>query len=136
MELKLAQVVSGYSALQRIGAEKLPIKVAYTIQRNLRMLEQEAKHFDEQRIELAKKYGTLTAAGDQYTFTGDQQKEFSKELTELLDVIVGLDLRTIALDDFTAVIAPMDLVQVDWMFVDELELKVTKGTKETNAENP
>ena len=125
MKITLEQAVTGLNALQRIGTEKLPIKLAYTLQRNMRLLQPDVKAYDEQRVELIKgKYGTLAKDADgkeiegQYQVKPEKLESFSKEIEALASVEIELDLRTIPLDGLNMSITPNDLYALDWMFVE------------------
>ena len=117
MKITLEQAVTGHNALQKIGQEKLPIKLAYTLQRNMRLLMPDVKAYDEQRVALIKeKYGVQE--GEQWTVKPERLPEFSKEIESLASVELELDLRTIPLDGLNLSIAPNDLYALDWMFVE------------------
>jgi len=125
MKITLEQAVTGLNALQHIGAEKLPIKLAYTLQRNMRLLGPDVKAYDEQRVELIKgKYGELAKDKDGNTIEGQYQvkpeklEAFAKEIEALASVEIELDLRTIPLDGVNMSIAPNDLYALDWMFTE------------------
>lgn len=117
MKITLEQAVIGFSALQRIGGEKLPIKLAYTLQRNMRLLQPDVKAYEEKRIELIKaKYGTRE--GENWQVKPEKQAAFAKEIESLTSVEIELDLRTIELSGVNMNIAPNDLYALDWMFTE------------------
>jgi len=117
MKITLEQAVTGFNALQRIGAEKLPIKLAYTLQRNMRLLQPDVQAYDKDRVELIKtKYGTQE--GEQWTVKPENMVAFSAEIESLASVELELDLRTIPLDGVNMTIAPNDLYALDWMFIE------------------
>ena len=118
MKITLEQAVIGFNALQRIGGEKFPIKLAYTLQRNMRLLQPDVKEYEEKRIELVKtKYGIKE--GENWQVTPDKVEAFSKEIESLTSIEIELDLHTIELDGVSMDIAPNDLYALDWMFVDK-----------------
>ena len=117
MKITLEQAVTGFNALQHLGDERLPIKLAYTLQRNMRLLQPDVQAYDKDRVELIKtKYGTQE--GDQWTVKPEKLPAFSKEIESLASVELELDLRTIPLDGVNMTIAPNDLYALDWMFVE------------------
>jgi len=118
MKLKLSQIVNGYSALMAVGTEKMPIKPAYSLQRNMRLLQPEAEQFEKTRVDLIKtKYGKQ-GDGDSYTVSADQLPAFQKQIEELLSVEIDVDVHTIKIvelsDKFE--ISPVALMNLDWMF--------------------
>lgn len=119
MKLKLSQIVETQSALARLGAEKLPAKMAYTIGRNIQKLRPELENYEKTRTDLIKeKYGAK-GEGDTYQVEPKNMEAFVKELNELLAVELDLDLWTLKFSEFDQDISPMDLVALDWMFEHE-----------------
>lgn len=119
MKLKLSQIVETQSALARLGAEKLPAKMAYTIGRNIQQLRPELENYEKTRTNLIKeKYGEK-GEGDTYQVEPKSMEAFVKELNELLAVELDLDLWTLKFSEFDRDISPMDLVALDWMFEHE-----------------
>lgn len=117
MKLKIKQVVESFQVLGRLGQEKMPIKLAYIIQRNLRLLNPEYSQWDEQRTSLIKeKYGVKDEAGN-YTVTPDKMPEFQTEMDTLGDVEVELDLHTISMIAWGRDISPLDFMILDWMIL-------------------
>jgi hypothetical protein len=119
MKITLEQAVIGFSALQRIGGEKLPIKLAYTLQRNMRLLQPDVKQYEEQRVVLIKtKYGEKVDE-ENWKVNPDKHEAFAKEIESLASVEIELDLRTIDLAGVNMNIAPNDLYALEWMFVED-----------------
>jgi hypothetical protein len=121
MKLKLSQIIESQEALSRLSSEKLPIKIAYNLQRNIRLLKPEIESYEKTRIELIKtKYGTEQKDGS-YQVIPERTDKFIAELNELLSVDVDLDVRAIKMSEFTKEIASFDLLVLDWMFINDLE---------------
>lgn len=119
MKLKLSQIVEAQSALARLGAEKLPAKMAYTIGRNIQQLRPELENYEKTRTDLIKdKYGEK-GEGDTYQVEPKSMEKFMAEINELLAVELELDLWTLKFSEFDRDISPMDLVSLDWMFEHE-----------------
>jgi hypothetical protein len=118
VKITLEQAVIGFNALQRIGNEKLPIKLAYTLQRNMRHLQPDVKAYEEQRVELIKtKYG-IKDENENWSVKPDKVSAFGKQLETLGSVELELDIHTINLEDVNMNIAPNDLFALEWMFVE------------------
>lgn len=117
MKLKLSQIVRAYDALARVGSEKLPIKLAYTIQRNMRLMESDVRQHENTRVELIKtKYGVKDESGN-FSVPEKRVAAFQKQITDLGSVEVDLDIHTVNLDEVEFMqIAPIDLMALDWMF--------------------
>jgi hypothetical protein len=119
MKLTLAQVVNAYAALGRIGAEKLPIKLAYTLQRNMRLLQPEAQQFEQTRVLLIKtRFGEKDGA-ENFTVPPNRIPAFEKQINELLSVEVAVDVHTVSLEEAAGIqISVIDMMSLDWMFTD------------------
>jgi hypothetical protein len=118
MKIKLVDAIAGYMALQRIGVEKLPIKLAFIFQRNMRVLEPDVKSYEEKRVELIKtKYGKEDV-NKNWTVIPEKMEKFNKEIESLGSVEIEPDIRVINLDDININIAPNDLFALDWMFIE------------------
>jgi hypothetical protein len=129
MKLTLSQIVNGYAALARVGSEKMNIKLAYNIQRNMRIMEPEAQQFEKARVELVKtKYGKEDPETKAFSVPPPKLEAFQKELGQLLEVEVDLDIHTVQMDDFSIEITPIDLMALHWMFVN--------GETEPNGHKP
>ena len=116
MKLKLSQIVESFEAIKRVGNEKMPIKTAWNIQRNMRLIAPEFDAWEEKRAELIKnKYGAKDEKGN-FLVTPNNMNVFREEMKTLGDVEIELDIQTIPMDDFKADISPADLMALEWMF--------------------
>lgn len=119
MKLTIQQVVEGFQVLSRIGMEKMPIKVAYTIQRNIRLLTPEFTDWDKKRTELiTDKYGVKDEKGN-FSVPPEKVKDFQDEMKIVSEVEVDLDVHTLSLSEFRSDIAPIDLMVLSWMFTED-----------------
>lgn len=135
MKLNLGQITLGFVALQRIGMDKMPIKVAYNIQRNMRLLKPEAEGREEKRIELVKsRFGKEGKDGD-FQVPPSKMDAFLKQVKELDEVEVELDIHTISFDDFKGEIAPNDLFALEWMFTEPPKEELKKKNKNGKGPN-
>lgn len=118
MKLKLREAFFGYVALQRIGAEKMPIKLSYQITRNMRILEADARGYESKRTELVKGYNAKNENGDFYV-PEKSMNAFTKKMEQLGEVEIEVGVQAIPMDEVTFEIAPNDLILLAWMFTDE-----------------
>ena len=116
MKVKLHEVVNSLQSLQALGMEKMPIKLAYNIQRNMRLLSAEMDTYEKSRVDLIKsKYGTEQEDGS-YQVSKDNMPEYRKEMETLGMIEVDLDMHTITIADFGDIkVAPIALDHLDWM---------------------
>jgi hypothetical protein len=118
MKISLAQIVNSQEALQRLAAEKLPVKLSYAIARAMRKIQPELEQYEKTRADLIKdKYGTAREGG--YQVEPENIEPFTKELIELQSVEVELDVWPIRLADFYHDMTAADMFVLDWLFTDE-----------------
>ncbi len=107
------------AALTELVGERLPNKTAFQIRRVLKRIDPEVKSFDEQRLEIAKRFGTETEQGT-FTVSADKLAEFNAELKVVADhELEFADLETISPDALgTAEVKTAALFQLAWLIPD------------------
>ena len=83
--------------------QKYPIKVTHAISKNKKMLEEDHKTFIECVDELNKKYGVAFDQEGRIELTKlpeQEREEYSKELKELQDIEVNVDIHKINIEMF------------------------------------
>jgi hypothetical protein len=122
--LTLRDILNAQPALQRLAAEKLPVRVAYRLKKNLDQVERELRHYEAFRRELIQKYGRQTGP-DAWEIPADDQEAvavYSRELGELLDCEADMALRPMRVDDLGEIrMSAGDLMAMAWLFEDEPE---------------
>ena len=123
IELKLRDVVGSYAALGNLMGAKLPIKAAYHLKRLAQKIEPDIKNYNAIRDGLRKDLGTPEKNKDgaetgAFKFDSDAGAQFEKQLTELLDtdIKVDLDALPIAALGESAEVAAADLLACDKFF--------------------
>ncbi len=101
--------------------QKFPIKVNFYLQKNIKELFTLAQEIEEKRIEIAKKYGTLDASGQQYTVPEDKVEQASKELKDLFDILQDVKIYKVKLEDFGDVELTAAQMQALLFMIDEEE---------------
>jgi hypothetical protein len=81
-----------------------------------RQIEERGKLFDDQRIKLLERLGKKVEKGN-YQINKGKEEEFSKLMTELLEVEESYDMDRIKLDDDVK-IAPKDLIMLEKILVE------------------
>jgi len=112
MKITINKLVESVPDLKAILATKLPIKVAYRINKLVNnQIERELKQYDEARISLVNKYGDKDEKGDLKVTDPEKIKEFMKELNELLAMEIELDFTPIKVEELGDVqVEPKSLV--------------------------
>jgi hypothetical protein len=119
MKLKLGALVSAQPALDDLASKQLVAKTAFRIARNLRIIAGERELYEQQRIALAKKYGTLDAEHSQYRFANGNGEKFIEELNALMNTEVENGIMPIPLSDLADVkMSAGDMAMLDWLIED------------------
>jgi hypothetical protein len=90
--LSLIKVLAINSELQSLLSEKLNISAKWDISKVITQCEKHAEDYNKFRLELCEKHGKLNASKDQYIFEEGKEKGFKKELEELNDKKVSLNV--------------------------------------------
>ena len=89
--------------LQYFGADnqmKLPIKVSFFLQKNIKVMTEAAQEIDRARMEIIQRYGTPNEDGQSYQIPEDKVEVASAELEELFNIEQNLNIHSFNLDDF------------------------------------
>jgi hypothetical protein len=129
MKLKLGVLVNAQTALNDLASRQLIAKTAFRIGRNLKVIGNEIELYEKQRVELAKKYGTLDAERNQYKFEKtvdgksvpdkESGEKFIAELNDLLTTEIEIAITPIPLSDLADVkMSAGDMTMLDWLIED------------------
>ena len=89
--------------LQYFGADnemKLPIKVSFFLQKNIKVITEAAQEIDKVRMEIIQRYGTPSEDGQSYQISKDKIEIASQELEELFNIEQDLNVHRFNIDDF------------------------------------
>lgn len=89
--------------LQYFGADnkmKLPIKVSFFLQKNIKVMTEAAQEIDKARMEIIQRHGTPNEDGQSYQIPEDKIEVASAELEELFNIEQNLNIHLFNLDDF------------------------------------
>lgn len=114
VDVTVSQVISSYHAGNSLLKGELSGITAFKLSLWLKKIKSVVNTFEDQRIKLAKKY-----AGDADVVPPEKMSEFSKEITELVQVDVAIPVFPLTEHDFngiqnangTAVQALVELIQ-------------------------
>lgn len=93
----LGELLMAKNGLQDLLAEKLPVKTAYWLQKAVTKINAELKDFDAVRLSLVDEYGVEQPDGSRVVLD-DNIETFTKQVTELLEQSIDLDITPIQLD--------------------------------------
>jgi len=115
MKIKLSQIVNSVESLNKIVEIKLPVKVAYKVNRLINKINPELKTYNESRETLVKEYGDEQEDGSWKVVDPVKLNEFAIKLTELLEVEIEVEFEKIKIEDLgEALIEPKNMV--DFLF--------------------
>ena len=77
----------------------IPAKANFYIQKNISLLAAAAQEVEKSRLEIAKHYGTLDEANQQYIVPEDKLEDANKELQDLLNIEQDLEIKTFSIED-------------------------------------
>ena len=126
IETSIKDIIGGKEVFKRLVEMPLNIKVAYNIARIIREIEKENKTFEDTRQKLLFKYGEKDSSGqliinqnNQITIIPEQINNYNKEIQELLDEKIKLNVEPISLNDLGEIqITPAEIYQIN-MFIKE-----------------
>ena len=111
IKTKLQALVRAKDAFAKLSSIELPLKTSYKLAKIIRQVNDELVLFDEQRLNLCKKYGTYITEENSYSIPPDKMPEFSNEYSELLSVEVNLDAERVMLPAELS-ITPADILNL------------------------
>ena len=79
---------------------KLPIKVNFFLQKNIKIILEAAQEIDKVRMEIIQTYGTPSEDGQSYEIPPEKIEAASAELTDLFSIEQDLSIHKFNLDDF------------------------------------
>lgn len=113
-------IVNGLNDLKK---KKLPIRLSYTLNRNIKLLEPSIEVFNDERYKLFEQYGERDEENKIVVDAGGNVKfsdplAFSKAIRELRDVDIDVAVQKVSID----LVETCDQEQFDSLTPEELEL--------------
>lgn len=109
MKLTLSRLYDSYITLQRMSQNKLPIKVSYTIYKNLSTMKTEVKFFENERFKIGEEYVQRdkennpipieNSNNSSYKIIQGKEKEYIEKINKLCNTEIEVELYQINLDD-------------------------------------
>ena len=126
MKLILRRLVNDAPQMGAIANKQgLPKKISYAIAKNMSKIESELKIYSSEKQKLIDKYGFKDEYGnvkiDEYNnlkIMDEHIKDWNKEINELLDVEVDVDIHKFNIDDLynsDCDMTPSDFILIDYM---------------------
>ena len=100
---KLLYTVKEVDGKKMIVDRELPFRLRYRLNRNYNAINKDAKYFDMQRMMLMAKYGTPTEDGKNVVISEENQEEYKKSISDLIDSVVEHTIMTLEPDDIVLI---------------------------------
>ena len=97
--MKLNKLLEINPVLQMLIEQKVAVHIGFRINKTLNAIKPFLEEYDKQRFALLDSLGKISEDKSTYLFEGDNEAEFLKQLTVLLDEEVEVSLPTINVDD-------------------------------------
>ena len=118
MKLKLYDIVTAEGAIQELGKLKLPAKLGYKVAKNIRHINSELAEYNKMKNSLIlEKYGVSDEKGN-YQVTKENVPGFVKEVNELLETEVEIEIAPIELDD-SILLSVENISVLSWLFLEQ-----------------
>ena len=112
MKITNRKLVEGIGLIRQVAQKQLPVKVSYTLSRNIDHIESNLKPYGKERQKLLDKYvekdehgkPAMRPDGISVKFKDDAAEAgWKKDIDELLDIEADVDIRKIKLNDLSSV---------------------------------
>ena len=122
MKITNRKLIEGISLVRQVAQKQLPVKVSYTLSRNIDHIETAMKPYEQERQKLLDKYAEKDAQGklqlrpDGMTVKFHDEDGWKKNFDELLDIEADVDIRKIKLGDLgSANFSAAELTAIEYM---------------------
>lgn len=102
VKLKLGDIVISEGAIKNFSKEKLPVKLSWNLQKNIKVVFNEIQEFNKKVSDFIKEYGVKLENGNYSVDPKDTEEgyeKFLKDRNELLNTDTELDLILISLEE-------------------------------------
>lgn len=125
MKITNRRIVNDSNFLASLMHRQFPVKVSYAISKNISKLESDLKIYNSEREKIINKYckkdekeNLVIDENNNYSIEEEYIDICNKELNELLDIEVDIDIHKFKLDDLLQCnfeVSPADLSLIDYM---------------------
>ncbi|MFT8347680.1 hypothetical protein [Clostridium saccharoperbutylacetonicum] len=114
--------------LSMISNKQLPVKVSYSLAKNIAVINKELKLFEEEKVKIIGQYalkdenGNPKIENNKYIFENDEKEnECNEKYNELLDIEAEIELRGIKESELLNAninFTPAELIELDFMIME------------------
>lgn len=132
--MKLGELQGRLEGLYKVATKTLPVKVSYAVSKNIKILSEEFKILDEQRIKICENYADKDENGKAiqkeiengksiFVFSGDNEKKVNEEYSELLSDEIEVAIHKVNASEFEKcemsdrydILTPVEFSALDFM---------------------
>lgn len=120
IETTLAKVVDSIEVMQKLANSQVKGRTAYTISKIIKKIEEEVNLFYDTRMKLVNQYGIkdengeLVIENNNYKINPDTLGEFNKEVTNLLETKITVEVNPINIDELESVeLTPVQMIAIE-----------------------
>lgn len=97
----------------------IPVKLNFTIQKNLSVLSKLREEIENNRIKIASEYGKLNSEGTQFIIEKENREKVEQELNDLFTMEQEIDIRTCSLSQIEGIDLTMEQMQAIMFMITE-----------------
>ncbi|MDQ0149118.1 hypothetical protein ACFO6R_05910 [Eubacterium multiforme] len=114
IKLTNKKIVEASGALEEIARKELPVKVSYSISKNISQIRKELEVYNNERQKLIEKYCSKAEEENKYKI--DDIENWNKDSKELDEIQVDIDINRFKLDDILDFnMSAAELMAIDFM---------------------
>lgn len=116
IKAKLSQLLDSTEALTALSSKAIPVSVSFKLAKIIKLVDAEAKAFQDARMKRAQELGSLSEDKTQYLLSEENKAQFVEEMTKLLVSEVSLSYDQFKVEDFGKIeLEPKHLAVLDWL---------------------
>ena len=117
MKVKLIDIYNSVPVMNKILETPMNASLAFQLTRLLKVLNDEMKSIEEQRIKLVEKYGTKNDGEEAVVVSDENKEKFMGEFSELLNTDVELNWQPLSVNKVeTLQLTVNDMARVQFLF--------------------
>lgn len=98
---------------------RLPVKIGFFLKKNIALIIKAGQEIEQERIEIAKNFGQLTAEGAEFYVPPENVSLAQKELNDLFNLEQNLNIHIFKLDEFDGIELTYDQMSAIMFMIEE-----------------
>jgi hypothetical protein len=119
MKLKLDRIIQSKQSLEVLMKQEFPIVISFKMAKNLKLISEELKVFEEAKNKAITNYGTEKDGHISIAQNSKEHKKYIEEMNELLNTEIDLDLNTTSIELLKDTkLTTGDMMNIDFLFTE------------------